>query len=128
MNHQNPYESTNQTSPQPMKSRPRTMGWLLLSIVLSMAHGLLNWWSVSNVSDGFWVMEGGSQTAVERLAESLTLLLNVPSLLICFALGIGPFGFTIPFLAITNSYLYGAALALLVFSVKKRRMRRGIAA
>lgn len=74
---------------------------------------------------GFWVMEGGNETAVERLAELLTLLLNIPSMLFCYVwyeIGYPGFSFTEPALAIANSCLHGAALALLVvyFGTKKR--------
>jgi hypothetical protein len=98
-----------------------------LAIVLAIAHGLLNWWSVSNVSGGFWVMEGGNETPVERFAEVLTLLLNVPSLVVFYVLGklgFPPFGFTMPVVAIANSCLYGSALALLVVIVRPRRESR----
>ena len=100
------------------------MSWLYLAIVLAIAHGLLNWWSVNNVFGGFWVMEGRSLTPVERLAEVLTLLLNVPSLVVCFVFGFPPFGFTMPVVAIANSCLYGSALALLVVIVRPRRESR----
>jgi hypothetical protein len=94
-----------------------------LAIVLAIAHGLLNWWSVHNVSGRFWVMEGGSSTPVERLAEVLMLLLNVPSLVVSFVFGFGPFAFTMPAFAIANSCFYGSTLALLlvVYCSKKKR-------
>jgi hypothetical protein len=84
------------------------MSWLYLAIVLAVAHGLLNWWSVSHVSGGFWVTAGGSETPVERFDEVLTLLLNVPSLVVCFVFEFPPFGFTMPAFAIANSCLIGA--------------------
>ena len=66
-------------------------------------------------------MEGGSQSPLERLAEVLTLLLNVPSLVVSFVFGFPPFGFTIPVFAIANSCLYGATLALVLVAVRHRR-------
>jgi hypothetical protein len=100
------------------------LSWLYLAIVLAIAHGLLNWWSVSHTSGGFWVMEGGGSTLVERFADVLTLLLNVPSLVVCFVFGFPPFGFTMPVFAVANSCLYGAALALLIVIVRPRRESR----
>ena len=125
MIHQNPYASPTRSSSQPTNSRPWIMSWLYLAIVLAIAHGLLNWWSVNNVSGGFWVMEGSGSTLMERFADLLTLLLNVPSLVVCYVFGFPPFGFTMPAFAIANSCLYGSTLALLVvYCEKKRRTPR----
>mgnify|MGYP006306720041 CR=1 FL=1 len=115
--------SPTQSSPQPTNSRPKILSWLYLAIVLAIAHGLLNWWSVSHLSGRFWVMEGGNETLVERFAAVLTLLLNLPSLVACFVFGFPPFGFTMPAVAIANSCLYGSTLALLVAYCKKKKRR-----
>ena len=66
-------------------------------------------------------MEGGGSTLVERCADVLTLLLNVPSLVVCFVFGFPPFGFTMPAFAIVNSCLYGSTLALLVLYCRKKK-------
>ena len=68
-------------------------------------------------------MEGGGSTLVERFADVLTLLLNVPSLVVCFVFGFPPFGFTMPVVAIANSCLYGSALALLVVYFKRKKQQ-----
>ncbi|MEL7499223.1 MAG: hypothetical protein AAFN77_16565 [Planctomycetota bacterium] len=99
------------------------MSWLYLAIVLAIAHGLLNWCSVNNVSEGFWVMEGSGSTLVERFADMLTLLLNVPSLVISFVFGFGLFAFTMPAFAIANSCLYGSTLALLFVYCKRKKQQ-----
>ncbi len=121
MIHQDPYASPTQSSSQPSNSRPKILSWLYLAIVLAIAHGLLNWWSVRNLSGGFWVMEPTKLTPMERLAEVLTLLLNLPSLVVTYVFGFPPFGFTIPVFAIANSCLYGATLALVLVAVRHRR-------
>lgn len=121
MIHQDPYASPTQSSSQRTNSRPAIVRWLYLAIVLAIAHGLLNWWSVGHTSGGFWVMEGDGSTLVERFADVLTLLLNVPSLVVCFVFGFPPFGFTMPAFAIANSCLYGSTLALLVVYCRKKK-------
>ena len=124
MIHQDPYASPTQSSSSPAKSRSWILSWLYLAILLAIAHGLLNWWSVSHTSGGFWVMEGGNETPVERLAEVLTLLLNVPSMVACYVwyeFGFPRFSFTKPAVAIANSCLYGAAFALLVVYCRKKK-------
>ena len=68
-------------------------------------------------------MEGGGSTLVERFADVLTLLLNVPSLVVCFVFGFPPFGFTMPAFAIANSCLYGSTLAQLIVYCKKKKRR-----
>ncbi|XZE55276.1 hypothetical protein SH139x_001278 [Planctomycetaceae bacterium SH139] len=92
-----------------------------MAIILTIAHGLLNWWSVSNLSGGFWVMEPTKLTPMERFAEVLTLLLNVPSLVVTYVFEFPPFAFTMPFVAIANSCLHGATLALLVVYCKNKK-------
>lgn len=124
MIHQNPYAAPTRNSSQPTNSRLRIMSWLYLAIVFAVAHGLLNWWSVSHTSGGFWVMEGGGSTLAERFADVLTLLLNVPSLVVSFVFGFGPFAFTMPAFAIANSCMYGSTLALLVVYCKRKKKRR----
>ena len=86
---------------------------------MALAHGLMNWWIISNVSGGFWVMEPTKLTQVERFAEALTLLLNLPSLVVTYVFGFPPFAFTKPVVAIFNSCLYGAALARLAFAARQ---------
>ncbi len=121
MIHQDPYASPTQSSSLPAKSRSRILSWLCLAIILAIVHGLLNRWSVSNVSGGFWVMEGGGETPVERFAEVLTLLLNLPSLVVTYVFGFPPFVFTMPAVAIANSCLCGASLALFVVYCRKKK-------
>ena len=124
MIHQDPYASPTQSSSQRTNSRPAILSWLCLAIILAIAHGLLNWWSVNNVAGGFWVMEGGNETPVGFFAELLTLLLNVPSMVVCYVwyeFGFPRFSFTKPAVAIANSCLHGAALALLVVYFKKKK-------
>ena len=103
------------------KSRSRFTSWLFLAIMLAIARGLLNWWSVSNLSGGFWVMKPTKLTPMERFAEVLALLLNVPSLVVTYVFGFPPFAFTMPVVAIANSCLYGATLALLVVYFRKKK-------
>lgn len=69
-------------------------------------------------------MEGGGSTLAERFADVLTLLLNVPSLVVSFVFGFGPFAFTMPAFAIANSCMYGSTLALLVVYCKRKKKRR----
>lgn len=103
------------------KSRSRITSWRFLAIILAIAHGLLNWWSVRSLSGGFWVMEPTKLTPIERFAEVLTLLLNVPSLVVTYVFGFPPFAFTMPVVAIANSCLYGATLALLVVYCRNKK-------
>ncbi len=121
MIHQDPYASPAQSSSSPAKFRTRILSWLYLAILLAIAHGLLNWWSVSHTSSGFWVMEGSGSTLMERVADWLTILLNVPILVVVFIIKIRPFGFMISALLIANSCLYGSTLALLIVCCRKKQ-------
>lgn len=66
-------------------------------------------------------MEPTKLTSMERFAEVLALLLNVPSLVVIYVFGFPPFAFTIPIVAIANSCLYGAILALLVVYCRNKK-------
>ena len=57
----------------------------------------------------------------ERLAEVLTLLLNLPSLVVTYVFGFPPFAFTMPVVAIAHSCFYGTTLALRVVYCRKKK-------
>ena len=66
-------------------------------------------------------MEGGGENTVERLAELLVLLLNIPMLVSTYVFGFPPFVFRMPVVAIANNFLYGAALALIVVFCRSKK-------
>ena len=83
-------------------------------VAIAALHGLIVWWCVTNVPDGAWVMEGGNESAIASVATILLLLLNLPTIGLCFALGLPPLAFTAPGLLIGNSCLWGIASSLIL--------------
>ena len=69
-------------------------------------------------------MEGSGATPTEFVANTLTVVLNLPSILICLVVGFPPFGFKMPAFLIANSCLWGITLTMIVRAVGWRKLRR----
>ena len=120
-------EANQHSSPTRQRGYRGRLNWVYWAIVFSICHGLLVWWSMTNASHGFWIMEGGSETLVESLAEILVFILNFPTILVCLILGSPPLTFASPGFLFTNSCLWGICLSLYLNTFTKRpNMKDGL--
>lgn len=121
MNEPDPCSGLSQQCSDGDSSCPTALQWFRWAVLCSVVHGLLTWWSVTNISRSDWIMEEGERTLIESVAVALAIVLNFPTMIVCRLFQLPPLGcFTPPFL-IANSCLWGMALALLFTRMTNRR-------
>ena len=104
-----------------MTTASRAMNWVYWAIAVALIHGVLVWWSMANASDRLWAMEGGGKTLLESIAETLVIVLNFPTIIICRALGTPPLTFAKPLVLLANSCLWGICASLILKVFTRRR-------